>query len=622
MPEQLRAIRVVGGELSIEAAAGEGKSPTFRMLAYNGGPLKVKKFTLPVIVDLEGMDVGRKARPILRDHDQRRVLGHTERIAVEAGRLVVEGVVSGQNEHAREVIEAARQGFEWEASIGADFPPNVLEHVKAGQTARVNGRQVRGPVLIARRSQLVELTVCAVGADRDETEVRIAAQRQEPTMPPEATETTETTTEQTTETDLQAMRQRLDAQEAELKKLREDRTKTPPTRTVTEPKKDEPNRALVLEAAFCSSLGVDQKRLEASFDEPTLQASRKLRGIGLRGLAAEVADAAGYAGPRWGCDDDQIRAAMHGARLEAASGPTTISLPNILANTFEKVALMTYEAAQIQAFKIARTASARDFKQVSRVRLVGTGLWEVVNEGGELAHGKLDEQAYTNQADTYGQIITVGRKTIKNDDAQTLADLAKLMGQQGAEFVNHLTFTLLLANTGNFFHADNSNYISGATTLLSSPGLTAGYTSFLKQTAGPGTKAKDQRPINIEPRILLVPPEQAITARSILKSATLETASASGGPTYNPWQGEFELVVAPHLSNSSYTGYSTTAWYLFADPARLPALELLFVDGVQSPRIEQVDLPADQLGRGFRGYLDVGVNFLDPKGALKSKGAA
>ncbi len=80
------------------------------------------------------------------------------------------------------------------------------------------------------------------------------------------------------------------------------------------------------------------------------------------------------------------------------------------------------------------------------------------------------------------------------------------------------------------------------------------------------------------------------------------------------------MISAPHLSDTFYTGASGKAWYLFADPAVIAAFEIVFLNGNRTPIIERVEAPPNQLGMGFRGYLDVGVREQDPRGAVKVAG--
>jgi hypothetical protein len=56
------------------------------------------------------------------------------------------------------------------------------------------------------------------------------------------------------------------------------------------------------------------------------------------------------------------------------------------------------------------------------------------------------------------------------------------------------------------------------------------------------------------------------------------------------------------MSNSSYTGYSTTAWYLLANPDDLPVIEVAFLNGRETPVVESADADFDTLGVQFRGY--------------------
>ena len=93
-------------------------------------------------------------------------------------------------------------------------------------------------------------------------------------------------------------------------------------------------------------------------------------------------------------------------------------------------------------------------------------------------------------------------------------------------------------------------------------------------------------------------------------------------PVDNPHRNKYQVVSMPHLSDTYYAGASPKAWYLFADPAVLPAFEIVFLNGRRTPVIERVEAPPNTLGMGFRGYIDVGVKEQDPRGAVKVKGEA
>ena len=48
--------------------------------------------------------------------------------------------------------------------------------------------------------------------------------------------------------------------------------------------------------------------------------------------------------------------------------------------------------------------------------LIGTDQYEQVAPGGELKHGTLGNETYTNKADTYGLMLSVDRRDVINDD--------------------------------------------------------------------------------------------------------------------------------------------------------------------------------------------------------------
>jgi hypothetical protein len=101
-----------------------------------------------------------------------------------------------------------------------------------------------------------------------------------------------------------------------------------------------------------------------------------------------------------------------------------------------------------------------------------------------------------------------------------------------------------------------------------------------------------------------------------------DTTANSKYPVSNPHQGKFRVEVSRYLANAVYTGNSAKAWYLLAEPADLPVIEVAFLNGQESPTIETAEADFNVLGVQMRGYHDFGVALQDPRGGLKSKGEA
>ncbi len=659
VPSSLRIVCDDASSINLQAAetAEEGKPALrkFSMVAYTGGAMRLGGWPYPVVVDLAGMRVTRKARPILKDHDRGSIVGHTNDIVVNDSRLEVAGVISGVGNTAQEVIATSENGFPWQASLGANADKVVF--IPEGKTATANSREFKGPVYIARKSTLGEVSFVALGAD-DDTEARIAAGQagedeeldnedadDETTEPddsdldlvnasldmgakPKRPVTSgvvskmriEAATESKriagirkvcagkhTEIEARAIEEGWSVTKTELAVLRIERPKAP-DQQASQPV----YRREVLEAACCLSVGLDETKLLKAYGERTLNAADPLRHIGLRELVAECARMEGHDIPRvFGDGTATIRA-----------GFSTMSLPGILENVMNKTLLAAYESTPIAAFDLCSIGTVSDFKEISRYRLLGTGGFEKVAPDGELKHGKLSDQKYSNKADTYGQILALTRQDIINDDLNAFMDIPRQMGRSGGESIDDLFFTLLLRNA-SFFSSANGNLLTGPDTKFGPEALTIAKTTFRKQKAGPGSKAKDQKPINIRPEFLVVPVELETDAELLMGSAQL-MIDAQGTPTKipvdNPHRNKYRVISSPHLSDSYYQGASGSAWYLFANPNVLPAFEIVFLNGRRTPVIERVEMPPNVLGMGFRSYIDFGVNSQDPRAAVKVTG--
>jgi hypothetical protein len=659
VPSSLRIVCDDASSINLQAAeaAEEGKPALrkFSMVAYTGGAMRLGGWPYPVVVDLAGMRVTRKSRPILKDHDRASIVGHTDDIMVRDSRLEVAGVISGVGNTAQEVIATSENGFPWQASLGANADKVVF--IPEGKSATANSREFKGPVYIARKSTLGEVSFVALGAD-DDTEARIAAGQSgdDEELDNEESENDSTDSDDSEldpvnasldmgskpkrpvtsgvvskmrieaaaeskriagirkvcagkhpEIEARALEEGWSVTKTELAVLRIERPKAP-DQQASQPM----YRREVLEAACCLSVGLDETKLLKAYGERTLNAADPLRHIGLRELVAECARLEGFDVPRvFGDGTATIRA-----------GFSTLSLPGILENVMNKTLLSAYESTPIAAFDLCSIGTVSDFKEISRYRLLGTGGFEKVAPDGELKHGKLSDQKYSNKADTYGQILALTRHDIINDDLNAFMDIPRQMGRSGAESIDDLFFTLLLKNTG-FFSSANANLLTGPDTKFGPESLTVAKTTFRKQKAGPSNKAKDQKPINIRPEFLVVPVEIETDAELLMGSAQL-MIDAQGTPTKipvdNPHRNKYRVISTPHLSDSYYQGASGSAWYLFANPNVLPAFEIVFLNGRRTPVIERVEMPANTLGMGFRSYIDFGVNSQDPRAAVKVTG--
>ena len=666
-PEQVN----LTGSITIEAAAAPAdgqavRNRRFTMVAYTGGPMRVAGFSYPVVVDLGGLDMSKASFPIFVGHKQDidDLLGQTDRVEVVGSNLVASGEVIGTSPRVQRVVEAHDKGFKWQSSIGAAV--GQREFVPEGHSVNVNGSSFQGPVIVARRAELGEISFVFVGADRN-TSASIAANaaKENQNMDEVTTTTIEGTEGKPAGTAVEAkpaadggstaiaaaavvatpdpvaeMRARAAAEQerivavqkvcgddhaeicakaikdgwdvtrTELEVLRAERPKPPSVHV-----HDNTITGNVLEAA--AMLTANLHDVEKLHDAKTLDLAARIfsGGITLQELLLEAAWANGYTGKSFRDTRAILRFAF--ARDIQASGLSTVDIGGILSNVANKFLLEGFFGVERVWASIATRKNVSDFKQVTSFRLTGAEQYEHVAPGGKLKHGTLGNESYTNKADTFGLMLSVDRRDIINDDLGAITTIPRKLGRGSGLKINDVFWTIFLANSA-FFTADRKNYLAGATTGLGIDSLSGAEQTFMDQVDSEG------KPTGIMPSILLVPTGLSTMATQLYKALEIRDNTAGKGAytTNNPHSSKYRVEVSRYLANAKFEGYSAKAWYLLADPSDLPVIEVAFLNGQESPTIETAAADFDTLGVQMRAYHDFGVALQDFRGGCKVKGEA
>jgi len=366
----------------------------------------------------------------------------------------------------------------------------------------------------------------------------------------------------------------------------------------------------VLEAALCLGAGMTEDTTAEAVDAESVDAAR-VRFGGPIGPARFILEAAWAAG--W--DGRSIHPGNMRSALTAAF--STQAASDILSNTANKLLLDAYSHVDASWKPIAKIGLANDFKEQTHYRLTGDMIYEEVGPGGELKHASTADENWTNQAKTYGKMFSITRTDIINDDLGAFDDLRRMLGRGAALALNKTFWTAFLDNSA-FFTGARNNYASGTSTALDSAALGTAVQMFRDQTD------TDGYPLGIAPNILLVPTALEQTAAELYKSTNVNTGGSSTTakvPSANIYAGQYLPVVSSYLSNSSFTGNSSAAWYLLADPADMPVIEVSFLNGKQTPTIESADADFNTLGIHLRGFHDFGVSKAEYRGGVKMVGA-
>lgn len=641
MSNKLTLSSVATIELAQSAEGQQPGRPTVAINAYNGGSVRVGGYRHPVIVDLETLQTPRTI-PLLRSHDTERIVGHGLPTITSPNRLDIAGTISASSADAEQVIDLAKGGFPWQASVGVDVVAKP-QFLAEGESVSVNGQKVTGPAYVVRGGELYEVSLVTLGADRS-TSAAVAAEFQEQQQMDQQEEVIEAGAEVQAVFErarLEQNRQRAIAmiaeraidngydvarieaetrraieanatpQEFELQLLRQTRP------VVSQNRKSPAASARVIEAALAIGMG-RTFNAEAHYTPELLEAasSEWKRGLTVTELLRICARRNGWTGESNKDVRGLLRAAF--APVEAAGGVSTYDLGGILSNVANKMIMDAFNAVDSAWRSISLISPVSDFKQMKSYSLVGGLDYELLGRGERIKHGTLGETEYTNQADTYAKFLGIDRRDIINDDMGALDRVRQRLGRGAATRLNKVFWTEFMDNA-TFFAAGNNNYITGADSALGMTGLKLGVEKFMKQTDPNG------EPLGIAPRILLVPPELDPTARELFVSTNVNTggsATTAQVPNANVFVNRFVPVSAPYLSNSSYTGYGSKIWYLLADPKELATIQVVFLNGIETPTVELADADFDLLGISMRGYHDFGVAMMEFRGGIKSKGEA
>lgn len=141
----------------------QGDLPKCRILAYSGGKFEWDWKENPLVADLSTATFAAKSIPLLHDHWDVYRVGHTTRQSIENNQVILEGVISGDSETARQIVQESKNGFPWQASIGAKY--GRIDFYDVGEEVEVNGRVFSGPIEVARGVTIYETSFVVFGAD-------------------------------------------------------------------------------------------------------------------------------------------------------------------------------------------------------------------------------------------------------------------------------------------------------------------------------------------------------------------------------------------------------------------------------------------------------------------------
>lgn len=288
---------------------------------------------------------------------------------------------------------------------------------------------------------------------------------------------------------------------------------------------------------------------------------------------------------------------------------STSTFPAIMSNLADKSVMNGFNEAETTFQIWAGKGSNRDFKEAARVALSEAGNLELVPEGGQFPQDVFGETSARTKVATYGKIFSLTRQAIINDDLGLFSKIATKYGSAAKRLVNkmvyaQLTGTVKMQDNVALFDAKHGN-VATTGEALSLKAIAKAITAMRRQKG-----ITDAANLNITPKYLVVPPELEVTAYQIVNSTAAVDGTNSG--VVNPYKGRFVVVADAELTDPD-------AWYLVADANQHDTIEVTYLNGVETPRLETRQ-GFDVDGIEYKVAFDVGVDAIDFRGLYKNAG--
>jgi len=190
------------------------------------------------------------------------------------------------------------------------------------------------------------------------------------------------------------------------------------------------------------------------------------------------------------------------------------------------------------------------------------------------------------------------------------------MGRASRRTIGDLVYALLIDNptmpdSVALFDAAHGNLVAGT------PGDAPTVASVSEARVAMATQSDDDghaHSLNIRPKYLLCPIALETTAR-VLAAAQYDPATTAGTLTPNPFAGTFEVIADGRLDAAD-----PAAWYMAADQNSVDTIEVMYLNGVSTPTMEQREgFVVD--GIEYKIRMDAAAQVFDYRGLFKNEGA-
>ncbi|HDS1367122.1 TPA: ClpP-like prohead protease/major capsid protein fusion protein [Stenotrophomonas maltophilia] len=262
---------------------------------------------------------------------------------------------------------------------------------------------------------------------------------------------------------------------------------------------------------------------------------------------------------------------------------TTSDFPVLLENVLHRVLVGAYNLQQFTWTRFCATGTLSDYRPHSRYHLSSFSDLKPVNEAGEYENGVLgDGEVETIKGARKGRILQITPEVLVNDDLGAFVRITTALGQAAGRTIEKDVYDVLKQNSGlgpvmkdghTLFHAEHGNIAPGAAVSVDAFDAMRQLMALQMDPGG-----NDYLDISLSRFLGTV----AMHGRANLVNNSEYNPDVTGKfQVNNTSRATFsDIITSPRLGTGK-------GWYGFADPNVEPVIEVAFLNGVQTPVLEQ-----------------------------------
>ena len=272
-----------------------------------------------------------------------------------------------------------------------------------------------------------------------------------------------------------------------------------------------------------------------------------------------------------------------------------------------------------------RGESIPNFRPVHKVIAGELGDPRAIPENGQFEEVTMTDGKEKYQLTVWGEMFSCSWQMIANDDLGSFMEVDQKMGRAMKRKQNRLAYGPLrdnptMADTGALFNSTaittaggHNNLTTGAITTRQYGAQFSAMTKKMRQQRGLDPVASAA--LNIAPEFVIFP--SALRDEILYQLGSDAEPSASHSGVTNIYQRAFTPIEEEEVGSGS--GGSDTAFFFAANSSDVDTLEYAYLQGLESPRIEQ-SISFERLAIRKRIYQAFAVKAIDYRGLQKHTG--